>query len=165
MCLTFSFSGHLCPSSPQYGSGWVQNRVRTHPRNAGTPELFILRGLSASLSPSSPVVCHPPPANAHTLCMGSWVLRALLVLSLAGLLSRSSTSVPARAHLGLQRQHVASPGDPWGLSPAPTPRLSMLGCQWTWSSWLLMNPLSCPRVVRLEDRDWEPGFQPALRGR
>lgn len=95
------------------------------PEECRDPGLFIPRGLSASLSPSSPVVCHTP-ANAHTLCMGSWVLRALLVLSLAGLLSRSSTSVPARAHLGLQRQHVASPGDPWGL-PAPTPRLSMLG--------------------------------------
>lgn len=78
MCLTFSFSGDLCPSSPQSGSGWVQNRVRTPLRNAGTPELFILRGLSASLSPSSPVVCHPPlpthtpSAWAPGCCVPCW---------------------------------------------------------------------------------------------
>lgn len=97
--------------------------------------------------------------------MGSWVLRALLVLFLAGLPSRSSTSAPAPAPLRLQRQHLASPGRPWGLFPAPTPRLSSLECPWTWSSWPLRSPLSCPRVVRLEDRDGESGFQPAPRGK
>ena len=69
MRLTFSFSGDLCPSGPQFGSGWVQNRVRTQDcRDPRAIHLFfsfsffpfILRGLSASLSPSSPVVCHPP---------------------------------------------------------------------------------------------------------
>lgn len=70
--------------------------------------------------------------------MGSWVLRALLVLSLAGLLSRSSTSVPAKAHPGSSASRGRL-GDPWGPLPCPHSRLSMLGCQWTWSSWLLME--------------------------
>ena len=82
--------------------------------NAGTPELYILRALSASLSPSSPVVCRPPCQLTRPLhgllgaacpagSLSGWT--SLPVLNLSA--SPGSSQAPAPA-LGLSRSPLGA---------------------------------------------------------
>ena len=118
----------------------------------------ILRGLSASLSPSSPVVCHPPrqlTCPLHGLLgavcpagsLSGWT--SLLVPNLSAVPGSSQAPAPG-----------ASPGGSRGAPLPPSP-----GCPCWGACGLGLADHSGTRVVRLEGRDRESGLQPAPRGR
>lgn len=125
----------------------------------GTSAGFLSAALMASQRP-----CSAPPPSLPLCPCGA---RSVLFSGAEKEHSRQTPtmSLPAlvlstiQAHLGLP---APAPRTPWVASwdsPLPPHSQSVLaGLRWSWSSWLLRNPLSWLRVIWLEDRDRKLGF-------